>query len=245
MRLSFAGPAAAALLLVLSLGQGERPATATEARAAAPVPGVTAVSRAAPAAPLLAAVAEQPPPVEATTGGGAQEPENPPRTDERDGARSSITPMAREEALVHLSEAWQRSQGEAPSDHTLAILCAHWAHETDHGRRMYGYNFGGIKGTSPSGASVVVWTRERTDEARLVRRTFRSYASPEEGARDYVTLLAERYSAAFRAAREKSIERFVSALGARGYFTDDEQVYLRSLSRLARDCGPSASASRR
>jgi flagellum-specific peptidoglycan hydrolase FlgJ len=152
--------------------------------------------------------------------------------------------MTREEAIAHLARAWEASQARPPSDATLAVLCAHWSHETDHGRRMHGYNFGGIKGVAPSGGRVLIWTREELDGRRLVRRTFRAYASPEEGALDYVNLLSARYSAAFRAAREASVERFVAGLGARAYFTDDEQTYLRSLSRLVRDCSRAVAAAR-
>jgi flagellum-specific peptidoglycan hydrolase FlgJ len=225
--------------LALGLGEGERPAIATEAHAPAPAPGRRALVHFAPVEPqaIEPASAPLPSPADPPRTEDTEEDTLPAAENESESARSSITPMEKDEAVQHLSQAWREVEGEAPSDLTLTILCAHWAHETHHGRRMYGYNFGGIKGTSPSGKSVVVWTRERPDEERLVKRTFRAYDSAEEGARDYVKLLAERYSAAFRAAREHRIERFVSALGSRGYFTDDEQVYLRSLARLARACG--------
>jgi hypothetical protein len=214
------GPRVAAVALVLSLGQGERPAIATEA------------------AQTTAKLERFTPPVSVVT---EKEPEaeRPPVKDlETPGApkRSTITPMGRLEAISFLADAWRESQGEAPDDSTLAVLCAHWSHETDHGRRMHAYNFGGIKGVGPSGQSLVLSTREHVGEERLVRRTFRAYSSPEEGARDYVNLLAERYGAAFRGAREASIERFVTGLSSRGYFTDDEQTYLRSLARLVRKC---------
>jgi hypothetical protein len=214
------GPRVAAVALVLSLGHGERPATATEAakttarveRVALPVSVVTEKEPEAESLPLKDLVT----------------PESP--------KRPTITPMGRHEAISFLADAWLESQGEAPSNSTLAVLCAHWSHETDRGRRMHAYNFGGIKGAGPSGQSIVMWTREHVGEERLVRRTFRAYPSPEEGARDYVNLLAERYGAAFRGAREARIERFVTGLSSRGYFTDDEQTYLRSLARLVRDC---------
>lgn len=208
-----------AAALALSLGRGERPAAAIEA--------VKPVHRdaLAPREPARAATAATPstPP--------ADEP-----TPKLPTGRAAITPMDREVAVSYLADAWQSTLNETPSERTLALLCAHWAHETDHGRRMYAYNFGGIKGTGPGGNSVVIWTRELDGEARFVQRTFRAYLTPEEGARDYVNLLAQRYSAALRAAREASVERFVTALSARGYFTDDESTYLRSLARLARGC---------
>jgi flagellum-specific peptidoglycan hydrolase FlgJ len=214
------GPRVAAVALVLSFGHGERPATATEAAKT-----TTSIER---VAPPVSVVAEKEREAERLPLKGPVTPDVP--------KRSTLTPMGRQEAISFLAEAWQQSQGETPGDSTLAVLCAHWSHETDHGRRMHAYNFGGIKGVGPSGQSLVMWTREHVGEERLVRRTFRAYSSPEEGARDYVNLLAERYGAAFRGAREASIERFVTGLYSRGYFTDDEQTYLRSLARLVREC---------
>lgn len=218
------GPAVIALGLSLGMGLSERRATAT---AKGPSPEIVAepTHEAAKASPTVQPekIAEE---IVQETVEETAKPAKAP----------VITPMGRREAISFLADAWQESQGEAPSSSTLAVLCAHWSHETDHGRRMHAFNFGGIKGAGPSGASVMIWTRENGETERLVRRTFRAYASPEEGARDYVNLLVERYSVAFRAAREASIERFVSGLGSRGYFTDDEQTYLRSLARLVRDC---------
>jgi flagellum-specific peptidoglycan hydrolase FlgJ len=210
-----------AVALVLSIGQGERRAIATTAtdapasgvRRAEPISAPVETERTR-AGPALQRVAVSPTPSKPST----------------------LTPMDRKQALSFFSNAWQASRGEVPSHATLAVLCAHWSHETDHGRRMHAYNFGGIKGVGPSGGSLMMWTREHGDTERLVRRTFRAYGSPEEGAGDYVNLLAERYSAAFRAAREGNVERFVSGLASRGYFTDDEQTYLRSLARLVREC---------
>lgn len=250
MRFSLAGPRAAVALLLITLGQGERPATATEGppRSAPHAARLLRSESQTPVAAVERATATEPAPrVE-----GKAAPEHLEKTQpgsDPDGAwpgdleatnrpekHSTLTPMEAAQATRHLANAWQSAQGEPPSDGTLAILCAHWAHETDRGRRMHAYNFGGIKGTGPSGEGVAIWTREAVGGPRLVRRTFRAYETADEGARDYVTLLSERYSAAFRAARERSVERFVSALGARGYFTDDERTYLRSVARLAREC---------
>jgi hypothetical protein len=116
----------------------------------------------------------------------------------------------------------------------LSILVAHWAHETGRGASMLNYNFGGLKGTSPSGTSVACSTREGhgADAVRVIDR-FRAYGSPEEGARDYVSLLARRYPDAVRAAESGDAKGFVTALKARGYFTDDEAAYSRSVQSLA------------
>lgn len=211
------GPLVLAVTLLLSAGRDERRATATVR------PPLIVAERTFDRTEPLGTAPEGRPALEAS-----EETSKPTKA-------PTLTPMGRKEAVAFLADAWKESQGEAPSDPTLAVLCAHWSHETDHGRRMHAYNFGGIKGVGPSGESLMIWTREHGG-TELVRRTFRAYSSPEEGARDYVNLLVERYSAAFRGARDASIERFVTGLGSRGYFTDDEQTYLRSLARLVRDC---------
>jgi flagellum-specific peptidoglycan hydrolase FlgJ len=100
---------------------------------------------------------------------------------------------------------------------------------------MHAYNFAGLKGRGPSGASVVVWTREGTP-GDLVQRTFRAYRGAQEGARDYVRLLADRYPMAVREARDGNAYGFASALDAGGYFTGDDRAYLRALTSLNIEC---------
>ena len=69
-----------------------------------------------------------------------------------------------------------------------------------------------------------------------MRRTFRVYESPEEGALDYVTLLLTRYRGALSAAREGRTADFVHVLLVRGYYTDEKGVYERAITRLALEC---------
>ncbi len=64
------------------------------------------------------------------------------------------------QAADALRSAWTRVTGQPPSEHTVAILTAQWAHETGNGASMYNYNFGGIKGMGPSGLSVSQRTKE-------------------------------------------------------------------------------------
>ncbi|HWA78349.1 MAG TPA: glucosaminidase domain-containing protein [Polyangiaceae bacterium] len=146
------------------------------------------------------------------------------------------TPMDEEQAARHLMQAWHAVLDVRPSEQTLAVLWAHWAHETARGRRMHAFNFAGIKGRGPSGASVVVWTREGAGSSELVRRTFRAYRTANEGARDYVRLLSTRYPAALRAAGDGNAYGFVSALDAGGYFTGDTRAYLRAVTSLSSEC---------
>lgn len=146
------------------------------------------------------------------------------------------SPMNEEDAARHLARAWHAVVGTAGSELTLSLLWAHWAHETGRGQRMHAYNFAGLKGRGPSGASVVVWTREGPTSSELLQRTFRAYRTPAEGARDYVQLLKKRYPAALRAAKAGNPQDFSLALESGGYFTGDSRAYLKALASLSIEC---------
>ncbi|MBN1611322.1 MAG: glucosaminidase domain-containing protein [Polyangiaceae bacterium] len=144
------------------------------------------------------------------------------------------TRMTTAQAAQHIERAWERVFGEPAPERAVALLTAQWAHETGGGASMYNYNFGGIKGTGPGGLSVSQRTTEGWGETerRIVDR-FRAYQTPEEGAEDYVRLLAQRYSGAVDAARAGDASGFVHALKSRGYFTGNEDAYLASVTQLA------------
>jgi hypothetical protein len=144
------------------------------------------------------------------------------------------TPLSGDQAASALSQAYTKLTGERPSSKTLAILTAQWAHETGRGASMYNYNFGGIKGAGPSGLSVSQRTTEGfgATEQHITDR-FRAYRSADEGALDYVHLLKSNYPKALDAARKGDAEGFVHALKARGYFTGNEEAYVRSVGSLA------------
>lgn len=148
--------------------------------------------------------------------------------------RAVRTPLAGEQAAQALEHAWQQVMGEKPSEETKAVLTAQWAHETGRGDKMMNFNFGGIKGSAPSGLGTEYKTREGwgKTEVRIVDR-FRAYQSADEGAADYVTLLAKRYPEAVKAAQAGNPEQFVRELKRAHYFTGNETAYVRSLSSLA------------
>lgn len=144
------------------------------------------------------------------------------------------TPMSPRAAAHHLARAWAEVTGSQATVETLSVLWAHWAHETGRGRRMVDYNFAGLKGRAPSGASSVWWTTERTGtETKRVRCRFRAYATAEEGARDYVRMLHARFDDAFAAAAAGDARGFVRGLGEDGFFTAAHWDYERSLRSLA------------
>lgn len=138
------------------------------------------------------------------------------------------------QAQEALKVAWEKVTGEAPSDKTLALITAQWAHETGNGASMYNYNFAGIKGAGPSGLSVSQHTREGygASERRIVDN-FRAYRSAEEGATDYVQLLSRRFPDAVEGARQGDPAAFVRGLKSRGYFTGHEGAYLNSVASIA------------
>lgn len=148
--------------------------------------------------------------------------------------RAARTPLTGTQAAAAIADAWAKSQGAAASPETLAVLTAQWAHETGRGESMLNFNFGGIKGASPEGATIEARTREGwgADERTIVDR-FRAYESAEAGAADYLDLLARRYPDAIDAAKQGDAAGFVRALKARGYFTGNEGAYVASVSRMA------------
>ena len=138
------------------------------------------------------------------------------------------------QAADALRAAWTNVTGQPPSQKTLSILTAQWAHETGNGGSMYNYNFGGIKGMGPSGLSVSQRTREGFGATeRTITDRFRAYRSAEEGATDYVKLLTQRFPEATASAQTGDATGFVSGLKQRGYFTGDAGAYTRSVASLS------------
>jgi hypothetical protein len=144
------------------------------------------------------------------------------------------TQLSAGQAQEALRTAWEKVTGEAPSDKTLALITAQWAHETGSGASMYNYNFAGIKGAGPDGLSVAQHTREGygASERRIVDN-FRAYRSAEDGATDYVQLLDKRFPEAVEGARQGDPSAFVRGLKSRGYFTGHEGAYLNSVANIA------------
>ena len=149
------------------------------------------------------------------------------------------TPITTEQASSLIAGALEEMTGEKPSSETVAVLTAQWAHETGRGASMFNYNFAGIKGTGPSGLTVAQRTREGWGASeRTITDNFRAYRTAEEGALDYVKLLANRFPASFEAAKQGDAAGCVHALKREGYFTGNEDAYARSVTRIAREIAP-------
>ncbi|MCA9594317.1 MAG: glucosaminidase domain-containing protein [Myxococcales bacterium] len=148
--------------------------------------------------------------------------------------RAVRTQLTGGQAAEALKSAFSAVTGRPASKETVAVLSAQWAHETGRGASMYNFNFGGLKGTGPSGLSVAQKTREGWgDSERTIVDRFRAYGSAEEGATDYVRLLKQRYPKALEAAERGDSQGFVRGLKERGYFTGNEGAYIRSVSSMA------------
>jgi flagellar protein FlgJ len=146
-----------------------------------------------------------------------------------------LTPMREADAAAAISNAYRGVVGAPPSKATLAILVSQWSLETGGGRAMMDYNFGGIKGRSPSGHSVSYPTTEGSgDTARSVVDSFRAYGSANEGAVDYVRLLHDHFPSALCQARAGNPVGFAHALKSGGYFTGSEKAYSAAISATAR-----------
>lgn len=134
-----------------------------------------------------------------------------------------------EQAQAVLARAWQGVTGGSAEPRALSLLTAQWALETDAGRQMHGYNFGGIK-ASPSAPGARFHTVEGYGaQRREVVQRFRVYGSVAAGAEDYVRLLATHYPRALLAARSGDAWSFAVALADGGYFTADPNAYARGL----------------
>jgi hypothetical protein len=111
---------------------------------------------------------------------------------------------------------------------------------------MFNYNFGGIKGSSPQGATAHYKTQEVIDGSRqTLDQGFRAYGSIDEGARDYVHVLQARFPQAFAQAMTGNVDGFAHALKQSHYYTASEAEYasgLRGASGLPAGGGAAAGA---
>ncbi len=157
------------------------------------------------------------------------------------------TATSRAEIRAAIARAEQHLTGRTPSTSLVDLATAQACLETGSGRSMFNYNFGGIKGTSPSGMTAVSATHEWEGSTRYrTQARFRAYTSMDEGAQDFLSLLHRRYAPAIAAAERGDVDGYAHALKAGGYFTGPEARYandLRGLLGLPRNAVAPASES--
>lgn len=138
------------------------------------------------------------------------------------------TPLSREQALAAI-------RPHVGNQDAAAMLTAQWSLETANGTRMFNFNFGGIKGTSPQGLTYRTLTHEgHGDTRRQITDNFRAYTSASQGAADFVSLIKRRYPSAYQAALAGDADAYVAALKKGGYFTGDPAAYTRAVSSIYR-----------
>lgn len=140
------------------------------------------------------------------------------------------TPANVGELRAALARAHQKLTGQAAPAGLLDVLTAQVSLETAHGGSMYNFNFGGIKGSSPNGASATYGTREVEDGKDVhIRAHFRAYDSIDEGAEDYLRVMGARFGSALAPAERGDLDGFAHALKQAGYYTAPESEYRSAL----------------
>lgn len=142
-----------------------------------------------------------------------------------------------------ISRAYQTLYGKPPSASMLDTLTAQAALETASGQKMYNYNFGGIKGASPTGETARYGTREVINgESVHIKDGFRAYRSLDDGARDFVSLLSRRYAPALEKADRGDVVGYAESLRQHGYYTAPVSEYASGLTRLVGELGGTVSS---
>ena len=144
------------------------------------------------------------------------------------------TPASMSDIRAALSRALESATGQRPNGRTLDVLSAQVSLETARGDAMYNYNFGGIKGASPSGETANYMTREVYGGHEVaLKQGFRAYSSLDEGARDYVSVLRARFPQAYAQAMNGNVDGFAHALKQSHYYTAAEDQYAAGLRAAA------------
>jgi Mannosyl-glycoprotein endo-beta-N-acetylglucosaminidase len=145
------------------------------------------------------------------------------------------TPASMGEIRAALGRALESTTGRPSNPRTIDVLAAQVSLETAHGGAMYNFNFGGIKGASPHGETANYMTHEVTDGGRDIRlvQGFRAYGSLDEGARDYIAVLRNRFPQAYAQAVSGNVDGFAHALKQSHYYTAPEDQYAAGLRAAA------------
>lgn len=175
---------------------------------------------------------------------------------------SKATPLTFDEAASHLRNALRAEVGAPVSKEVLALALAKTALETGRWQKMFLFCWGNIKAdiTTYPGmyqcypcnevlGGKVVWFSPRgrlsgkgghvvaepyDDPPGHPQTRFRAYANATDGAYEYVAFQAKikRYAVAWQCLLAGSVEGYVRALSAAGYFTAPVESYLKTTAAL-------------
>jgi flagellar protein FlgJ len=140
------------------------------------------------------------------------------------------TPVTVPQIRDAIARAHERLTGRQATAGVLDALTAQASLETARGASMFNFNFGGLKGASPAGATATYGTHEVVaGETIAVKAGFRAYGSIDEGATDYVATMRGRFGGALGAAASGDVDGFAHALKQAGYYTASERDYAAGL----------------
>lgn len=153
------------------------------------------------------------------------------------------TPVAKDDCMRVLANAWTALTGAPPKDDAVRLMCAHWGVETTWGKKGYCYNLANMRTPSKydytyiSGNEKINGRWEYFDQdhpSKMAR--FRAFHTPQEAANAYVDLLSRIHKRAFAVLQGScDVTDFSRALSKQlgtGYYTDDVDHYTRALASV-------------
>lgn len=122
--------------------------------------------------------------------------------------------------------------GEAPT-RAIATLLAQSAFETGSWKACWNNNFGNVKHVAGDGCDWFTMSATEGDEnVVMVKSTWRSYPTVQQGAAGYISFLHKHFPSAWAKALEGDTDGFVASLRASGYFTGNLEDYQRGVRGL-------------
>jgi hypothetical protein len=143
------------------------------------------------------------------------------------------TPCSDQELEASLSWAFTQLTGFAPSDATLAILCAHVALETGHMASMVCFNPGNYKrGPGPDYCTFQTFEYVGNPPVKTtVMAEFSAWPDFNSAFAFYVGAFSKHWPEAWAGALAGDADAFCAGLKARGYYSAPEQLYSAGVKR--------------
>jgi hypothetical protein len=143
------------------------------------------------------------------------------------------TPCTDEQLLAVIHWACTSALGHAPTDATLAVLCAHVAFETNHMASLVQWNIGNYKrGPGPDWCSFETFEYVGTPPVKKTMvADFSAWPDLNSAASFYVRAFSAHWPEAWAGALAGDTDAFSAGLRKRGYYTAPEQAYAAGMTR--------------
>jgi hypothetical protein len=145
--------------------------------------------------------------------------------------RAVRTPLNASDVYAALRMAWRIQVRTEPTRAQLLTMMAQVWLETGAGAASYGYNLGGIKYTRGCGHDYYQVQTHEVIAGKTVQlaQNFRSYASLDDAAEDYVALLRSTFASTWPAIEAADCTDYARRLAAAHYYTANEAQYAAGL----------------